>query len=230
MTPDRVAELLGRTAPFAGLDAAPLLALATAASVRTYRRGQYIVAQDDPGDAMFVLISGTVKVLSNSAEGGEVLFCTLGPGDYFGELSFLDGKPRSASVLTAEATQAVALTRAALDRLLDAHPAIARSLLVYLTDMVRRLSEQASDLVFLDLEGRLAKCLDRLAEDNGKVEGDDIRLDLNITQSDLASMVGASRPSVNQALQSFNKRGFVRTEGRTILITDRAALRRRHQR
>lgn len=230
MTPDRVAELLGKTAPFAALDPKALLALAEVASVRSYKRGQYIVAQEDPGDAMYVLVSGSVKVLVNSAEGAEVLFCTLDAGDYFGELSFLDGRPRSASVLTVEATQAIVLTRAALDGLLDTTPAIARSLLVYLTDMVRRLSEQAADLVFLDLEGRLAKCLDRLAEDQGVVEPGGIRLDLNITQSDLASMVGASRPSVNQALQSFNKRGFVRTEGRSILITDLPGLRRRHQR
>jgi CRP-like cAMP-binding protein len=230
VTPERVADLLGQTAPFAALDPKPLMTLAEVASVRSYKRGQYIVAQSDPGDAMYVVVSGSVKVLVNSAEGAEVLFCTLGPGDYFGELSFLDGRPRSASVLTVEATQAITLTRVALDGLLDTEPAIARSLLVYLTDMVRRLSEQAADLVFLDLEGRLAKCLDRLAEDKGVVERDGIRLDLNITQSDLASMVGASRPSVNQALQSFNKRGWVRTEGRSILITDRAGLRRRHQR
>ncbi|MGQ0843656.1 MAG: Crp/Fnr family transcriptional regulator [Sporichthyaceae bacterium] len=230
MNPERVAELLGRTEPFAALDGRPLLALAEVASVRTYKRGQYVFGQEDPGDAMFVLVSGSVKVLVNSPDGAEVLFCTLGEGEVFGELSFLDGRPRSASVLTVEATQAIALTRAALDSVLDTQPAIARALLVYLTEMVRRLSEQAADLVFLDLEGRLAKCLDRLAEDKGKVESEGVRLDLNITQSDLASMVGASRPSVNQALQSFNKRGFVRTEGRSILITDRAALRRRHQR
>ncbi|MGQ0467976.1 MAG: Crp/Fnr family transcriptional regulator [Sporichthyaceae bacterium] len=230
MTPDRVAELLGRTAPFAGLAPEPLAVLAGVASVRSYRRGQYIFGQEDPGDAMFVLASGSVKVQVGSPDGAEVLFCTLGAGDCFGELSFLDGRPRSASVLTVEATQAIALTRAALDSVLDTQPAIARSLLVYLTDMVRRLSEQAADLVFLDLEGRLAKCLDRLAEDKGIVEPAGIRLDLNITQSDLASMVGASRPSVNQALQSFNRRGFVRTEGRSILIVDPVALRRRYQR
>jgi CRP-like cAMP-binding protein len=159
-----------------------------------------------------------------------VLFCTLGPEDCFGELSFLDGRVRSAAVETAEAVQVIALTRTAVDSVLDTNPAIARAMLVYLCDMVRRLSEQAADLVFLDLEGRLAKCLDRLAEEKGTAEADGIRLDLTLTQSDLAGMVGASRPSVNQALASFARRGYVRTESRSIVITDRAGLRRRHLR
>jgi CRP-like cAMP-binding protein len=227
---ERIAKVLAGTTVFAGLDAASLDVLADLAVVRHYKRGQFICQQGDPGDTLFVMLSGSVKVLVNSADGAQVLFCTLEPEDCFGELSFLDGRARSAAVETAEAVQVIALTRASLDSVLDANPAIARAMLVYLCDMVRRLSEQAADLVFLDLEGRLAKCLDRLAEDKGTVEVDGIRLDLTLTQSDLASMVGSSRPSVNQALASFGRRGYLRMESRSILITDRAGLRRRHLR
>lgn len=230
MTPEQIAATLGRTAPFSGLPDRSLLALAQVASIRTYRRGQFIFGQDDLGDSMFVVVSGSVKVQVNSADGAEVLFVTLGPEDCFGELSLLDGKPRSASVLTATPVQAIVLTRGALDPLLDRESAIARALLAHLAHMVRRLSEHSADLVFLDLEGRLAKCLERLAEEKGIVGPAGVRLDLNMTQSDLANMVGSSRPSVNQALQSFNRRGFVRAEGRTITIVDPAGLRRRHQR
>jgi len=230
VNPERIAKALAGSTLFAGLDAASLDVLAGLAVVRQYKRNQFIFQQGEPGDTMFVMLSGTVKVLVNSAEGQQVLFCTLGPEDCFGELSFLDGRARSAAVETAEAVQVIALTRTALDSALDANPAIGRAMLVYLCDMVRRLSEQAADLVFLDLEGRLAKCLDRLAEEKGTVEADGIRLDLTLTQSDLAGMVGASRPSVNQALASFGRRGSLRTESRSIVITDRAGLRRRHLR
>ena len=230
MNPDRIAKALAGTTLFAGLDPASLDVLAGLAVVRQYKRNQFIFQQGEPGDTMFVMLSGTVKVLVNSPDGQQVLFCTLEPEECFGELSFLDGRARSAAVETAEAVQVIALTRTALDSVLDANPAISRAMLVYLCDMVRRLSEQAADLVFLDLEGRLAKCLDRLAEEKGTVESDGIRLDLTLTQSDLASMVGASRPSVNQALASFGRRGYVRMESRSIVITDRAGLRRRHLR
>jgi len=228
--PERIATVLAGSTVFAGLDQPSLDVLAGLAVVRNYRRGQFIFQQDDPGDAMYVMLSGSVKVLVNSADGGQVLFCTLEPEDCFGELSFLDGRPRSAAIETVGPVQVIVLSRAAVDSVFDANPAIARALLVSLCDMVRRLSEQAADLVFLDLEGRLAKCLDRLAEEKGVVQGDGIRLDLTLTQSDLAGMVGASRPSVNQALAAFNRRGYLRTESRNIVITDRAGLRRRHQR
>jgi CRP-like cAMP-binding protein len=230
VNPDRIAKVLAGSTLFAGLDEASLEVLAGLAVVRRYQRNQFIFQQGEPGDTMFVMLSGTVKVLVNSAEGQQVLFCTLAPEDCFGELSFLDGRPRSAAVQTAEPVQVIALTRTALDSVLDANPAIARAMLVYLCDMVRRLSEQAADLVFLDLEGRLAKCLDRLAEEHGVVRAEGIRLDLTLTQSDLASLVGASRPSVNQALAAFTRRGYLRTESRSIVITDRAGLRRRHLR
>jgi CRP-like cAMP-binding protein len=227
---ERIAKALAGTTLFAGLDTASLDVLAGLAVVRTYKRNQFIFQQGEPGDAMFVMLSGSVKVSVTSPEGQQVLFCTLEPEDCFGELSFLDGRTRSAAVETAEPVQVIALTRSSLDSVLDTHPAIARAMLVYLCDMVRRLSEQAADLVFLDLEGRLAKCLDRLAEEQGTAEPDGIRLDLTLTQSDLAGMVGASRPSVNQALASFGRRGYLRMESRSIVITDRAGLRRRHQR
>ncbi|HZE65957.1 MAG TPA: Crp/Fnr family transcriptional regulator [Sporichthyaceae bacterium] len=229
MNPERIAKVLAGTTLFAGLDTASLEVLAGLAVVRQYKRGQFIFQQGDPGDAMFAMLSGSVKVLVNSPDGGQVLFCTLEPEDCFGELSFLDGRARSAAIETVGPVQVIVLTRAAVDAVLDTHPAIARALLVYLCDMVRRLSEQTADLVFLDLEGRLAKCLDRLAEERGIVEPEGIRLDLALTQSDLAGMVGGSRPSVNQALASFSRRGYLRTESRSIVITDRAGLRRRHQ-
>lgn len=228
--PEQVMARLGETALFGGLSESALRTLAEVAIVRNYRRGQFIFGQDDPGDAMFVLVSGTVKVQVNSADGDEKLFATFGPGDCFGELSFLDGEPRSASVLTMDAVQAIVLTRPALDAALTAEPGIARPLLVYLAQMVRRLSDHAADLVFLDLEGRLAKCLEKLAVDHGVVGPDGIRLDLMVTQSDLAAMVGAARPSVNQALASFTRRGLIRSAGRTITIVDPAGLRRRYQR
>ncbi len=166
-----------------------------------------------------------------SPDGQQVLFCTLEPEDCFGELSFLDGRTcSSAAVETAEPVQVIALTRSSLDSVLDTHPAIAgpcwSTCATWCADCPSRPRTWSS---WISRAGWPSAWM-RLAEEQGTAEPDGIRLDLTLTQSDLAGMVGASRPSVNQALASFGRRGYLRMESRSIVITDRAGLRRRHQR
>ena len=227
MNAETARRLLTATPVFAGMEPTLLASLAEHATTRTYRRGQFVFQQDDPGGSMYVIESGSVKVGVASSAGAEIIFCTLGPGESFGEISFLDGRPRSASVEAMEATRVLVLARRFVEDILTREPALSLVLLAYLGSTIRRLSEQAADLVFLDLEGRLAKCLARLADSHGSPQDDGIRIDLLLTQSDLARLVGASRPSVNQALASFARRGFVSTTGRSIVVTDLDGLRRR---
>jgi CRP-like cAMP-binding protein len=160
----------------------------------------------------------------SSAQGGEVVLTTLGPGAMFGELAVLDGSPRSASVVAAEPTTVLLLSRATVLEMLNRYPSVLDALLRSLGNLIRRLTEQAGDFVFLDLAGRVAKLLLHLAEAHGA--GSTV-LDLGLSQSDLAAMVGATRPAVNRALQNLAARGVIEVDGQRIVLVNLAELRRR---
>jgi CRP/FNR family cyclic AMP-dependent transcriptional regulator len=161
-----------------------------------------------------------------SERGDEIVLVTLGPGETTGELALLDGAPRSASVVAAEATTVLMLTRAAVLELLAENPHVLDAVLRNLGQIVRRLTDQVADLIFLDLTGRLAKLLLRLGEDQARPDGT-IVLDLGITQSELAAMVGASRPAVNRVLQRMAVRGLISVDGQVIVLRDLGGLRGR---
>jgi CRP-like cAMP-binding protein len=177
-----------------------------------------------------VIANGIVKVWVSSGEGSEMVLATLRSPDAFGELSAVDGEGRSASATALETTELVSLDRSTLLDAVHHNPGVADGMMRGLGGLARRITEQASDLVFLDLTGRLAKTLSVLAERDGRPEGDAIVLALPLTQSELAEMVGGSRQSVNHILQTFQARGFLTIRGREVLILDLAALRRRGSR
>lgn len=226
MEPEQAAAYLSETGLFGGLDPEGLARLAERAVERTYKKGQLVFYQGDPAEALFVVIEGRIKVVVVSEEGDEMLLVTLQPVDVFGELALIDGEPRSASAETMEQTRVLVLTRATFLAALRESPAMTESLLRSLGAVLRRLTEQAADLVFLDLHGRVAKLLVGLAEKN-EGGGNGVELDLHLTQSDLASMVGGSRQSVNQILRSFERRGYVEVHGRKLILKAPDLLRKR---
>lgn len=211
---------------FTGLPDDALDHLVEVCAKRTYPRGQYLWYQGDDSAHLIVVVSGLLKVVLSSEEGDEVVLVTLGPGETVGELALLDGSPRSAAVVAAEPTTVLMLTRPTVLDLMGRHPAVLDAVLRSLGQLVRRLTEQAGDLVFLDLGGRLAKLLLKLAADQVDGEGP-VVLDLGLSQSDFAAMVGATRPAVNRALQSMATRGMISLSGRVVELHDLAALRRR---
>jgi CRP/FNR family cyclic AMP-dependent transcriptional regulator len=221
----RSASILGATELFADLDSEILNRVGEKALERRFRRGQLIFGEGDPGDSLFVVVDGLVKVFVTSDEGEEMLLITLRAGDTFGELALIDGRARSASAQAVEPTAALVVTRDVLLELMREHPALSESLLGSLGALVRRLTEQAADLVFLDLHGRVAKLLVHFAAERGQEE--EAVLDLHLTQSDLAAMVGGSRQSVNQILRAFEKRGYIELRGRTIVLKRMDLLSRR---
>ena len=220
-------ELLRRTRLFAGLSEPTLRALAERALERSFPRHSRLFYQGDPGTGLFVVASGMVKVVVTSEDGEEMVLVTLGPGDALGELSVVDGGPRSASAEALEPTVALMITRPVLLDLATRDRALTEALLHTLGGLLRRLTEQASDLVFLDLPGRMAKLLVGLAAERGLETPEGVELDANLTQSDLAGMVGASRQSVNQLLQGFARRGYLQVRGRRIVVHRLDLLRRR---
>jgi CRP/FNR family cyclic AMP-dependent transcriptional regulator len=227
MRTETAVALLRRTRLFAGLSEETLAALGDRSVERSYPRHARLFYQGDPGSGLYVLASGLVKVIVTSEDGEEMVLVTLGPGDAFGELSIVDGGPRSASAEALEPTVALVITREVLLDLATRDRGLTDALLRTLGALLRRLTEQASDLVFLDLPGRMAKLLAVLAAERGSETPDGIELDANLTQTDLAGMVGASRQSVNQILQGFTRRGYLQVQGRRIVVQRLDLLRRR---
>jgi CRP/FNR family transcriptional regulator, cyclic AMP receptor protein len=224
---DQAAQLLAKTRLFANLGDDARMALAAAVLDRVYKRGQLIFHQGDRGEALFIVVEGLVKVFVTSEEGDEMVLVTLGPNEVFGELSLVDGGTRSASAEAVEKTRLLALSRSTLLSLLAESPQWTEALLRSLGEALRRLTEQASDLVFLDLHGRVAKLILGMARPAASGDGAAVVLDLHLTQTDLAAMVGGSRQSVNQILHAFERRGYLEVRGRHIAINDLEALRRR---
>ncbi|MDQ3646190.1 MAG: Crp/Fnr family transcriptional regulator [Actinomycetota bacterium] len=227
MRSEDAAALLAQTQIFGELSPLALASVADRAIDRSYKKGQLIFHEGDLGDSLFVIVGGVVKVVVTSEEGDEMVLVTLRAPETFGELAVIDGGPRSASAETLEPTTVLVVTRSILLEVLREHPPITEALLRSLGGLVRRLTEQASDLVFLDLPGRVAKLLLGLADDQGTKEDQGTVLDLHMTQTDLAGLVGGSRQSVNQILRAFESRGYVEFHGRTVVIKDAALLRRR---
>jgi CRP-like cAMP-binding protein len=207
---------------FAGLEPEVRQRVIAAAAPCSYRKGQVLFEQDGPGDSLIVLKRGAVAVYRTSPSGERAMLSVMRPPDVFGEVSLLDGSARSAAAEAIEDCTALALSRVAFLDLVHSNPAILDAVMRSLGGLIRRLTEQNADHVFLDLPGRVAKALVRLAGDS---QAPMVTIELN--QSQLAEMAGGSRQSVNQAIGSFASRGWLRTEGRRIVVTDLPALRRR---
>ena len=218
-------EILKSARIFADLSDDALARLADACTRRTYRRGQYLWYQGDDDARLAVVAEGLLKVVISSEQGDEVVLRTLGPGESLGELALLDGAPRSASAVAAESTTVLLLSRATLLDQLRRHPVVLDALLRSVGGRARQLTEQTGDLVFLDLAGRMAKLLLRLADAHG--DGcDRAVVDLGLSPSDLAA-IGTTRAAANRVLLAMAARGLIVVDGPAIVLRDLPGLRRR---
>ena len=218
---------------FAGVDDETLGLVAAALRPRRFRRGEIVFHAGDPGDALFVVAEGQVKITLPADDGSEpAILTTVGPGGFFGTLALLDGAPRSATAVALDAVTTLVLRRDAFDRLVDEQPALRRALLASLAAEIRRLTAQVEDLHFLDLPGRLARHLLReLARQRGYSDDDladlpqtEMRLSWPYTQAELAGMIGGSRQTVNRLLADFVADGLLRFEGDDLIIPDPSRL------
>lgn len=198
-------------------------ALASRASLRSYRDGDLIVREGDPGDALHILVSGAVRISVSSSDGEEATVATLGPGDCIGEFAIFDGLPRSASATATMKTQAFVVTRQDFSKWLETRPHAAMALLETMSLRLRRTNQGLTDVMFLDLQHRLAKQLCAMAESLGTA-GPDGAVRLRVKQVDLGSMLGVTRESVNKELQNFARRGWLRTSRGGVTLTDIEAL------
>ena len=219
MTTD-VAGLLRETRLLCSAPTADLQAVATASRVRTFRRGQVVFSADDPGDTLIMVVSGRVKMVVRSADGSELTLTIVQPGGVFGELSVADGGARSADAETLEESELLIVPRAAIQDVCSRVPSVAQAMTASLAAMLRRLTEATSDLVFLDLPRRVAKVL------LSQPRGDDGVIRPGLSQEELAHQAGGTRQSVNAALRGFERRGWITTNGRAVIVKQPAALTR----
>jgi CRP/FNR family transcriptional regulator, cyclic AMP receptor protein len=221
---------LRRCALFAHVDDAGLAALAELTRRRRFRRNEVIFHQDDVGDSLHVVLSGAVKIVLPSQEGEEAIIASLRAGDSFGELAILDGSPRSATATALDATETLSLQRDQFLRLLADDPRLVSALLRALAAELRRLTGHVEELHFLDLAGRLSMRLVRLARGSDPQARGRIELNWPFTQSDLASMIGGTRQSVNKLLSGLVEEGLLAIDRETLIINDLEALEARSAR
>jgi CRP/FNR family cyclic AMP-dependent transcriptional regulator len=211
--------LLRGVSIFADLDPGSLAALERSTETREYPDGTVIVSQEEPGDALYVLVRGRVKVVLYGHSGREVILSMFkAPGDFFGEMSLLDDQPRSATVIAAERSRLLILSRAAFQAHLTAHPRSALRVLTELSRRLRRADEVIGNLALLDVYGRLAGKLRELAAADGEEREDGILIRQRPTQSEIAAMIGTSRETVSRALSELARRGFLEMTGKRLLL------------
>jgi CRP/FNR family transcriptional regulator len=218
--------LLKQVPLFAHLTDEVLAGLAAHLRRRPFRRGTMIFHKDQAGDALYIIETGRVRLFVPAAGGEELTVDVAGPGEVFGELALLDGRPRSASAETLEDTVTHTLGRDEFQQHLAATPAFAAALVELLSTRLRHVTDYAESLAYLDVHARVARVLLEMAERYG-IKADGIEIDFDLTQAELATMVGATRERVNRALASFRSQGLVELHGKKIVLRDPERLRQR---
>ncbi|MEP7018160.1 MAG: Crp/Fnr family transcriptional regulator [Actinomycetota bacterium] len=217
-----------RKAPlFAALNDESARALMESMTSSHLERSDILFREGEQGDRLYVIGEGKIKLGRSSVDGRENLLAILGPGEMFGELSLFDPGPRTATATAIAETQLIALGHEDLDSFLLSRPAVAANLLAALARRLRRTNEALADLVFTDVPGRVAKALLDLSTRFGRPADEGILVAHELTQEELAQLVGASRETVNKALADFASRGWIKLEARAVVLTDVERLRRR---
>ncbi len=225
------AEALRRCVLFSRVDDETLARCVDQLRSRRYRRNETIFHQGDPGDSLYVIQNGAVKIVLPDPEGEEgAIIATLGAGDFFGELALLDGEEHSATAIALEPSEALVLRRETFDRLVDEDPNLRRALFAGLVGELRRLTYHVGELHFLNLPGRLAGRIVRMAREADPDAHGEIRLSWPFSQSELAAMIGGTRQTVNRLLSEFAAEGLIRIEKETLIVSDLARLERAAER
>lgn len=217
-----------RRAPlFTALDDVAAASLRASMDSVKIAKGSILFAEGDEGDHLYVIVDGKLKLGTSSGDGRENLLSILGPGEMFGELSLFDPGPRTSTATAVTDAKLLSLGQEKLIPWLATNPDVSLQLLARLAQRLRRTNEAVGDLVFSDVPGRVAKALIDLGERFGKQTDEGLFVHHDLTQEELAQLVGASRETVNKALADFAGRGWLKLDGRAVLITDLERLAKR---
>jgi CRP/FNR family cyclic AMP-dependent transcriptional regulator len=218
------ADFLSTVPLFRSLAPAEVIAFSQMVREKSYPKGSVILFEDDPGDSLFVVRDGRVKVVLVAEDGREVILGMLSVGEHFGELSLIDDQPRSAHVVAMEDSTLLVLRREDFRRRVEQSPAVAWALLMELSRRLRRADDKIGSLVLLDVPGRIARVILDAADEGGSET-----IEKPLTHQTIAHVIGASRETVSRAMREFVDAGWISTERRRIRVTDRPALEKRSQ-
>lgn len=226
MEPSTIA-LLKKLPLFAALDDAAIAELAVHCRRRAFRAHEALFHEGDPGYTLYIIITGSVHIQRDTASGSTVHIAQRGPGEPFGEMALINEKPRMADAVTAAPTELLMLDREAFLRCVERSPRIAFGVMSYLADRLREAGAHLESRQSLDVRGRLAEKLLELGDLHGIAQEDGaVRIEAKITQQSLAEQIGTTRESINRELARLRGVRALRTEGRTLVITDRKKLQR----
>jgi CRP/FNR family cyclic AMP-dependent transcriptional regulator len=222
-----VDEVLSRAGLFQGVSAEDATALGDSFEIVEVPRGAIVFHEGEPGGSLYIVLAGKIKLGRKSTDGRENLVAVMGPSDQFGELSLFDPGPRTSTAVAVTDARLARLPAEALQQWILDRPQLALQMLRVVARRLRRTNTMLADLIFVDVPGRVAKQLLQLAQRFGSVDGGQLRVTHDLTQEELAQLVGASRETVNKALADFAQRGWLRLEGKSVVILDRDRLARR---
>lgn len=214
-----VADQLRRVPLFAHLTEAEMARIGEAVREKSYPKNSVILFEDDPGDALYVVVRGRVKVVLIGEDGREVILAVLREGDFFGEMSLIDDQPRSAHVIGMDDADLLVLRRDDFLKCMEEMPRIAFGLLRALSRRLRRADDKIGGLVLLDVNGRLARLLLEFADEN-----DGQHITRRLTHHTIAQMIGSSRETVSRTLRDLAERRLIEVSRQRLTIRDRPAL------
>ena len=213
-------EVVRRAPLFTALDDAAAASLRASMDTVKIAKGSILFKEGDDGEHLYVIIEGKLKLGTSSGDGRENLLSILGPGEMFGELSLFDPGSRTSTATAVTDAKLHSLSHEKVIPWLKQNPEVSLQLLARLAQRLRRTNEAVGDLVFSDVPGRVAKALIDLGDRFGKTTAEGLLVNHDLTQEELAQLVGASRETVNKALADFAGRGWLKLDGRSVLITD----------
>jgi CRP-like cAMP-binding protein len=220
-------EVVLRAPLFTALDEAAAVSLRASMDSVKIAKGSILFKEGDDGEHLYVIIDGKLKLGTSSGDGRENLLSILGPGEMFGELSLFDPGPRTSTATAVTDAKLLSLGHEKVIPWLKQNPEVSLQLLTRLSQRLRRTNEAVGDLVFSDVPGRVAKALIDLGDRFGNTTPEGLLVNHDLTQEELAQLVGASRETVNKALADFAGRGWLKLDGRSVLITDLERLSKR---
>lgn len=213
-------ELLQSVSIFWDLNEDELGHIADKMVAKHFENGNYIFLEDSEGEQCFFVLEGSVKVTRLSKDGREVILAMLNEGDFFGEMSLLDGESRSANVIALEKTKVLTLDRNDFIAVVNDYPQIAVQLLKELARRLRKSDRQIASLSLSDAEKRIALCIIRFADEQGVIQNGKVSIPKAPIQQDIANMAGTSRETVSRALGLLEKEDLIERNGRELIILD----------
>lgn len=217
-------EFLSKISIFNSLEKEDLELLANATQEVTYPKGKTIISSEEIGSTFFIVKSGRVKVTAEAFGGREIVLTTLHPLAFFGEMSIIDGEPRSASIIALEETKLITMEREVFLRILHRYPQITIKILTILCQRLRRADELIQGLRFLSASGRTIQTLFKLSDEHGVTTREGMLIDTKLTHQELASLSGTSKESMRKIIRDFKEKGYIKFEQGKITILNESML------